>query len=61
MTYRNLVKQAAEMPVTTTTPTSSELLKTSRDMYVLGLYSYNLVVSSCTWALAAVQIASGFG
>lgn len=58
MTYRNLLMQAAQMPVTVATPDGpAELLKTSRDMYVLGLYSYNLVASSCTWALAAVEAA----
>lgn len=59
MTYRRLREFVdQDWTVTAATPEGpTTLLKTTRDMFCLGFYSYELIAASCSWSLFAVEAA----
>lgn len=58
MTYGRLARLADEWPVTTSTPDGvAGLLATSRSLWGLAWYDYNLLVVSSSWSLLAVEAA----
>jgi hypothetical protein len=58
MTYRRMRDLADGWTVTAATPAGpASLLKTARDMFALGYYSYELVASANAWSLFGVEAA----
>lgn len=53
--YHELCRRVASWPTTSATPT--ELLNTSRDLYVLGYYAYSLFAVAGTWSILAIEAA----
>ncbi|MFF3855191.1 hypothetical protein [Micromonospora sp. NPDC002575] len=58
MTYMRMRAAAEKWVITKATPEGpATLLKSSRDMFCLGYYSYELVACSNSWSLFAVEAA----
>lgn len=58
MTYRRLRARADTYTITRATPDGPRnLLKTARDMFALGFYSYEMVAAAAAWSIFAVEAA----
>ena len=52
----DLVRQASDWPMTSATPEGvADLLKTSRDIYCLAVYTYELFAVASVWSLLAIE------
>ncbi|MBO3738337.1 hypothetical protein [Actinoplanes flavus] len=58
ITFARMQAAAADWIITPSTPQGpAQLLKAARDMFCLGLYSYELIACSASWSITAVEAA----